>query len=59
MQLLMTLLAPVMMHGLWSRTGASPIVAYDPRALVDAFLDGHGRGRGGRDRGLRRARAAA
>jgi AcrR family transcriptional regulator len=58
MQLLMTLLAPVMVHGLWSRTGASPIVAYDPRALVEAFLDGHGRD-GGRGRDLKRARVAA
>ena len=41
MQMLIELLAPVMVHGLWSRTGASPIAPYDPEALVDAFLNGH------------------
>jgi hypothetical protein len=40
MQMLMTLLAPIMVHGLWSRTGASPIEPYNPQALVSAFLDG-------------------
>ena len=41
MQMLMTLLAPIMVQGLWSRTGDSPIEAYDPQALVSAFLKGH------------------
>jgi AcrR family transcriptional regulator len=41
MQMLTVLLAPIMMHGLWSRTGALPIAPYDPEALVGAFLDGH------------------
>jgi hypothetical protein len=40
MQTLLMLLAPIMVHGLWSRTGASPIEPYDPQALVSAFLDG-------------------
>lgn len=41
MQMLMMLLAPVMVYGLWSRTGASPIETYDPQALVSAFLEGN------------------
>ena len=41
MQMLMMLLAPIMVQGLWSRTGASPIEPYDPQALVSAFLDGY------------------
>jgi hypothetical protein len=41
MQMLMMLLAPIMVQGLWSRTGASPVEPYDPQALVSAFLDGH------------------
>jgi AcrR family transcriptional regulator len=41
MQMLMTLLAPIMVQGLWSRTGASPLVPYDPEALVNTFLTGH------------------
>lgn len=41
MQMLMMLLAPIMVHGLWSRTGASPMPPYDPQTVVAAFLDGH------------------
>jgi AcrR family transcriptional regulator len=41
MQLLMTLIAPVLAFGLWARTGATAIAPYDPGALVTAFLDGH------------------
>lgn len=41
MQMLIMLLSPIMVHGLWARTGASPIEPYDPQALVSAFLEGH------------------
>jgi AcrR family transcriptional regulator len=46
-QMLMMLLAPVMVQGLWARTGASPIASYDPEATVGAFLDGNRPGRSG------------
>jgi AcrR family transcriptional regulator len=39
---LLMLIAPVMMHGLWNRTGAKKLgPELDPKALVAAFLDGH------------------
>lgn len=42
LQMLVTLIAPLMMFGVWARTGTPPIVSeFDPRAVVTAFLDGH------------------
>ncbi|WP_028479816.1 TetR/AcrR family transcriptional regulator [Nocardia sp. CNY236] len=42
LQQLVTLLAPLMVFGLWSRAGADMVVSeFDPRSLVAAFLDGH------------------
>jgi AcrR family transcriptional regulator len=41
MRLVITLISPIMVHGLWSRTGAPPIEAYDAETLVSTFLDGH------------------
>jgi len=42
MQKLVTLIAPLMMFGVWARTGTPPVVPeFDPRALVTGFLDGH------------------
>ncbi|MGB0971554.1 MAG: TetR/AcrR family transcriptional regulator [Mycobacterium sp.] len=39
---LLMLIAPLMMHGLWTRTGAKELVVeIDPNALVAAFLNGH------------------
>ncbi len=39
---LLMLIAPLMMHGLWTRTGTKKIVAEPgPKALVAAFLNGH------------------
>ncbi len=39
---LMMLIAPLLMFGLWARTGAASMVAEpDPQALVAAFLNGH------------------
>ncbi|WP_255949890.1 TetR/AcrR family transcriptional regulator [Streptomyces odontomachi] len=46
MQLLWTLIAPVMAVGLWARTGTPTIASYDPNALVTGFLDGHRGSRG-------------
>jgi AcrR family transcriptional regulator len=41
MQMLTTLIAPVMTAGLWARTGVPLTASYDPQALVSGFLDGH------------------
>lgn len=42
MQKLATLIAPLMVSGLWTRTGAPAVVSeFDPGVLVAAFLDGH------------------
>ena len=39
---LMTLIAPLMVSGLWARTGTTAIAHdQDPNALVATFLDGH------------------
>jgi hypothetical protein len=42
LQQLLVLIAPLMMLGLWARTGQAPVVAeFDPNVLVAGFLDGH------------------
>jgi AcrR family transcriptional regulator len=42
LQQLLVLIAPLMMLGLWARTGQDPVVAeFDPNVLVAGFLDGH------------------
>lgn len=42
LQQLLVLIAPLMMFGLWARTGQAPVVAeFDPKVLVAGFLDGH------------------
>lgn len=39
---LLMLIAPLMVSGLWTRTGAEKLASeLDPKALVAAFLDGH------------------
>jgi len=39
---LLMLIAPLMMFGLWARTGAEMIMSeFDPNVFVTAFLDGH------------------
>jgi AcrR family transcriptional regulator len=41
-QKLATLIAPLIMFGLWARTGAATIASeFDPSVLVHGFLDGH------------------
>lgn len=42
MQMLAMLIAPLVISGLWARTGAEAIVPqFDPTVLATAFLDGH------------------